>query len=160
VVEKKDTKESEKPEVKVKAKARVKDPEPKSDMWAVYHLINDRLEAEDITVNGRLPNVELGKDFVNDDMAMIPMFVGEPPLFQPFTFTVRMTCVVAKGYETKTRLEILKNSVRAALKEPFVLGNIELTAAIIKEADSREVGVRKSALTISVKAEKISKRRL
>ena len=97
-------------------------------------------------------------DFVDDCSAMIPPLVGDPPLFAPFTFTVRVTCVVPKGYETGVRLDILKDSVRAALtKEPLVLRNYSISSAIMSETDSREVGVRKSALVVGMKVEKLKK---
>ena len=65
-----------------------------------------------------------------------------------------MTCIVAKGYETKTRLEILKNAVRAALmKEPLAIRNFTVSAVVVNEHNTREVGVRKSELTVAIKVE-------
>jgi hypothetical protein len=135
--------------------------EPASDMWAIYELVGQRLIDEGIMVNSdTLPEVEIGKNFVDNCMAMIPQNTGGPPEYAPFNFTARMTCIVAKGYETGTRLEILKNAVRAAfMKGPLVLRNFNISPTVVGEADTREVGVRKSELTVVMKVEKINKKR-
>jgi hypothetical protein len=125
--------------------------EPQSDMETLYYEVGNRLVDEGINVNvDTLPKVEID----NFGMAMIPQTVFSPPDFPPWTFTVRMTCVVAKGYETKTRLEILKNAVRAALmKEPLAIRNFTVSAVVVNEHNTREVGVRKSELTVAIKVE-------
>ncbi len=133
---------------------------PSSDMWALYNLVGNRLEEEGIVVNGSPPEVEIQNNFVDNCMAMIPQTTGEGPAYSPFNFTARITCVVAKGYETGTRLEILKDAVRAAFsKEPLVLRNFKISPVVVGEKDTRDVGVRKSELTVVMKAEKILKKR-
>jgi hypothetical protein len=134
--------------------------EPASDMWAIYELVGQRLIDEGIMVNSdTLPEVEIQSNFVDDCMAMIPQITGAPPEYAPFNFTARMTCVVAKGYETGTRLEILKNAVRAAfMREPLVIKSYTVSPIVVGEKDTREVGVRKSELTVVMKVEKIIKK--
>jgi hypothetical protein len=141
--------------------AKRKEEAPESDMWAIYNLIGERLIDEGILVNSdALPEVEIQDNFVDDCTAMIPQNTGGPPEYAPFNFTARMTCVVAKGYETGTRLEILKNTVRAALaKGPLTLRSYTITPTVVGENDTREVGVRKSELTVVMKVEKILKQR-
>lgn len=128
--------------------------EIKSDMMTLQNAVVERLTDEGINVNSdKLPEVML-TDFVGNLSAMIPQTVFSAPDFSPWTFTVRMTCVVAKGYETVTRLEILKNAVRAALmKEDLAIRNLAVSAVVVNEHDTREVGVRKSELTVAMKVE-------
>lgn len=134
---------------------------PTSDMWAIYNLVGERLIDEGLFVNSdTLPSIEIQNNFVDDCMAMIPQGVGQPPEYPPFNFTARISCVVAKGYETGTRLEILKDAVRAAfMRGPFTFGLLTVTPTIVGEKDTKEIGVRKSELTIIMKVEKINKKR-
>jgi hypothetical protein len=127
-----------------------------SDMWTVYNAVLDRFDAEGVAVNSDTdPNrVEIGCDFVDDCSAMIPARTGTPPEYAPFNFTARVTCVAAKGNETGLRLDILKNTVRAALmNEPLDLETYRVSVYVTDEQDSVVVGFRKSVLTLIMKAE-------
>jgi hypothetical protein len=127
---------------------------PKSDMWALYRVLKQRLEAEGISVNGPLtntPQVTIEKDFVKDCMAMIPVnMVGTLPEFAPFNVAARVTCIVAKGDNTGLRLDLLKQSVRAAvMQEPLDFGLLfKVNVVVTEEDDFREIGFRKSRLTL------------
>lgn len=130
---------------------------PSSDMWALYNLLGERLEKEGIIVNGSVPPfVEMGANFVDNCMARINAQVG--PTASPYNFVARVTCIVPKGQSTGLRLEILKNVVRAALKEPFRVRDYEISALVTNEGDERMIGVRKSELTINLSATKLKRR--
>jgi hypothetical protein len=139
-----------KPEIKVKEA-------PTSDMWELYNQLGNRLEEEDIVVNGSVPPfVEIGTNFVDNCEAMIVANIG--PHYSPYVFVARVTCIVAKGQETGLRLEILKNAVRATLKEPFRVRKYVINAVVTNEGDERVIGARKSELTISMSATKLRRR--
>lgn len=126
--------------------AMVLDPKvPMSDMEMLSDVVRKRLKAEGLRVNtDALPTVEIKKDFVDDCTAMIPPNGG--------ILKVRVTCVIAKGYDTETRLILYKDSVRRALmNEPLRLRNYAISSIVMREDDSRLVGVRKSVLTVQMK---------
>ena len=123
------------------------EPVPMNDMEMLSDVVRKRLKAEGLRVNtDALPTVEIKQDFVDDCTAMIPPNGG--------ILKVRVTCVIAKGYDTETRLILFKDSVRRALmNEPLRLRSYAIRSIVTREDDSRLVGVRKSVLTVQMKAE-------
>lgn len=130
-----------------------KEPEPKtydSDMWELYELVGERLMDEDVCVNADAPpEVEIQNNFVKDCMAMIPASVGLPPLRETYKFMARVTCVVPKGNDTRLRMDLLKDTVRAALmKEPFVIRGYTINTIVVDGANKRDTGVWTSELSL------------
>ena len=134
---------------------------PKSDMWAIYREIRTQIEDADLKVNSTNSTetqVRIDReDFVKDCMAMIPA-IGISPEYAVWNFSAMIHCVVPKGDNTVTRLEILKNVVRAALiGKPFILRGFNISIIITDEKNGRALGVRTSALSLLINVERIRK---
>jgi hypothetical protein len=134
----------------IKVKKEASPPKIAGDVGALCNALTARLKDEDISVNSAPPTVQIGDNFVKNKSAMIVANVG--PSAAPFNITAYVNCVVPKGNQTGLRLEILKNAVRAALKEPLQIGPVTVRALVTNEADSRAIGIRMSELTITMSA--------
>ena len=126
--------------------AAIKEPYD-SDMLEFRTLVGDRLKAEDVCVNDA--KVEIQNNFVDNCMAMIPESVGLPPLRETYKFMARVTCVVPKGNDTSLRMDILKDTVRAAImKEPFVIRGYTINTIVVDGENKRDIGVWTSELSL------------
>ena len=118
-----------------------------SDMLEFRALVSKRFKAEDVCVNDA--KVKIQNNFVKDCMAMIPASVGLPPLRETYKFMARVTCVVPKGNETSLRMDILKDTVRAAImKEPFAIRGYKINAIVVDGENKRDIGVWTSELSL------------